>query len=252
MEHNPTPGLLRWKRAFTLIELLVVIAIIAILAAMLLPALAKAKQKAQQVTCKSNLKQIGVAIQMYIMDHEDYLPGQFFLNQKSGYSSTDRYYLGFRLWSYLGLKDPAVPKLSGGPDENKANAVLTCAGLMAQPAKVAAQNNNPGLRTNFRLNGSDVLPALGAGNSKAFGYPGAVADPPAAQTNPLRESQLHGLTNRSTFYVMRDVDQGIDGTTTPPAWHGEIPNTPVHGKSRNWMFLDWHVESSSKTNANNF
>ncbi len=63
------------ERGFTLIELLVVIAIIAILAAILFPVFAQARDKANQASCQSNFKQIGLALLMYVQDYDETMPG---------------------------------------------------------------------------------------------------------------------------------------------------------------------------------
>jgi prepilin-type N-terminal cleavage/methylation domain-containing protein/prepilin-type processing-associated H-X9-DG protein len=74
-------------KGFTLIELLVVIAIIAILAAILFPVFAQAREKARQTKCASNLKQIGVAAKLYMDDWEEYIPVM--------YASSRAYFVGF-------------------------------------------------------------------------------------------------------------------------------------------------------------
>jgi prepilin-type N-terminal cleavage/methylation domain-containing protein/prepilin-type processing-associated H-X9-DG protein len=101
---GPRPGR-GWNLAFTLIELLVVIAIIAILAALLLPALAKAKAKASQARCLSNVKQLNLGLLMYIQDSEDNFPGAASRNT-FGYETED--------WIYW-RQGPMYPPVTKSP-----------------------------------------------------------------------------------------------------------------------------------------
>jgi len=95
---------MRTKKAFTLIELLVVIAVIAILAAILLPALAKAKERAMRASCMNNVRQIGIGSLMYAGDYNNFLPQKTL----SGDWPHDMTKLTADLFVNAGLQNPKV------------------------------------------------------------------------------------------------------------------------------------------------
>lgn len=103
------------KKHFTLVEMLVVVAIIAILAGMLLPALNKARSKARFISCKSNVRQITLAMIQYAGDNSDYLPMRI--------NAVGALTIGF-LDSYLGFKSVNRPKAM--------NTVMFCPGFRGE------------------------------------------------------------------------------------------------------------------------
>lgn len=91
------------RRGFTLIELLVVIAIIAILAAILFPVFAKAREKARQASCTSNVKQISLAVLMYAQDYDERFPPE-----RDGIDALEWYRTGTIVWTLYANYQPLV------------------------------------------------------------------------------------------------------------------------------------------------
>ncbi len=207
-----------------MIELLVVIAIIAILAAMLLPALARANQKAVRIKCMSNLKQLGQALQMYIDDHEDRLPGPLWNGMSASFGASTSEEILYYIYPYLGVPAPS--------DTPSVVAVAACPGYMKCAPGITSLSDMVG-RICYLLNPNvDPLPGTWV---CPFGYP----SPPE---QPLKEAQITQFGTPAGLFAITDVDKGNINDPSV-GWWNDLPYAPVHGNVRNQLFFDWHVEA---------
>ena len=226
----------RGRAAFTLIELLVVIAIIAILAAILFPVFAQAREKGRQAACMSNLRQIGLAIRMYETDYDELLP-----DRKDLKTSLPG---GYEPWATWPTSDPrsAWAEIVFDP-YIKNSSIWGCqslAGAFAGAVQVEQSTGaTPAVITRYWMWRFDTptFPKLGVNGPTFWGQTDDAAVQELAASG---NTTIDPLTPTSTA----DVEMVVD-----PYFPSTVPNPPpgltgraVHMGGRNRLFLDGHVK----------